>query len=415
LYKFAKKKRKKSVSPKIMLNRRLLRIKAMQALYAYYQARNSQYEIAQELIQRAFEPDLNAMEKQDKKLLQQQAQIALEIFEKSYETKEIQAHAKANPKINHSVVKAIEYYYKAIENEYKRCFSEMIAEAEGIYENYLKILLFGIELAALVARQRDKKSLNPETIKVRSQYKLAENKIFATIANSKNFQDQIIRKNISWNNEQELIRLFLQRLKKNQEYQKYAALGEATLEEDYHIADYIFREFLFRKTEEDNVEAQNELQAYFEAKDLNWAENREILKSMVLKTLKKAKENPENFQLLALSQDWQADREFFELLFQQTVAQAHTYDRILAEKAQNWRTERFVMMDKIILEMAITEMMTFPSIPVKVSINEYIELAKNYSTPKSKIFVNGLLNTLAETLKSQGLIKKSGRGLLDNK
>jgi N utilization substance protein B len=408
-------KRKKSVSLTIMLNRRLLRIKAMQAIYAYYQAQHSQHEIAQELIQRAFEPDLNAMEKQDKKRLQEEAQIALEIFDKSYESREIQTHPKATPKINHSVVKAIEYYYKALEKEQARCYQEMLAEAEGIYENYLQILQFGVELSCLVAQQRDKKSVNPDAVKIRSEYKLAENRIFEIIAQSADFQEQIIRKNISWEKDKELVQLFLQNLKKNEEYARYVALGEADLEEDYHIADYIFREFLFRKVEEDNPDEQNELQAYFESKDLNWSENREILKSMVLKTLKKAKETPQNFELLSLSQDWQADREFFEILFQKTIVQAPTYDSLLAEKAQNWRTERFVMMDKIILEMAITEMLTFPSIPVKVSINEYIELAKNYSTPKSKVFVNGLLNTLADTLKAQGAIKKSGRGLLDNK
>ncbi|GAB4130549.1 MAG: transcription antitermination factor NusB [Raineya sp.] len=398
-----------------MLNRRLLRIKAMQAIYAYYQAQYSQYEIAQDFIQRAFEPDLNSMQKQDKKRLQEEAQIALEIFEKSYETKEIQAHSKANPKINHSVVQAIEYYYKALEKEQKRCYTEMLAEAEGIYENYLQILLFGIELSRLVAQQRDKKSVNPDAVKIRSEYKLAENRIFEIIAQSPYFQEQLTRKSVSWEKDRELVLLFLQNLKKDKEYSKYVALGEANLEDDYFIADYIFREFLFRKVEEDKPEEQNELQAYFEAKDLNWSENREILKSLVLKTLKKAKESPQNFELLSLSQDWQADKEFFETLFQKTIAQAPTYDKLLAEKAQNWRTERFVMMDKIILEMAITEMISFPSIPVKVSINEYIELAKNYSTPKSKTFVNGLLNTLAETLKIQGAIKKSGRGLLDNK
>lgn len=398
-----------------MLNRRLLRIKAMQAIYAYYQAQYSQYEIAQELIQRAFEPDLNSMEKQDKKGLQAEAQIALEVFEKSYETREIQMHPQANPKINHSVVKAIDYYYKSLEKEQKRCYTEMIAEAEGIYEDYLQILQFGVELSRLVAQQRDKKSVNPDAVKIRSEYKLAENRIFEIIAQSPTFQEQLIRKNISWEKDRELVQLFLQNLKKNEEYIKYINLGESSLEDDYHIADYIFREFLFRKVEEENIDEQNELQAYFEVKDLNWSENREILKSMVLKTLKKAKETPQNFELLSLSQDWQADREFFEVLFLKTIAQASTYDAVLAEKAQNWRTERFVMMDKIILEMAITEMLTFPSIPVKVTINEYIELAKNYSTPKSKTFVNGLLNTLSETLKEQGLIKKSGRGLLDNK
>jgi len=398
-----------------MLNRRLLRIKAMQAIYAYHQAQNSDYELAQDLIKQAFEPDLNAMERQDRSQLKRDSSLALTIFEQSYASKKVEPHPKATPKINHSVVKAIDFYYKTLQKDYDFYFREMMGEVEMLYDNYLYILLFGIELAQTIESQRGKKSANPNNIKIVSEYKFADNQIAKVIADHKPFQEAIIRKNISWKDENDLILTFLQTLKKDEKYQEYINLGQATLEQDWEIIDFIFREFLFKKSEEDNPDEQDDLQAFFEKKDLNWTENREILKSMVIKSLKKAKESPENFELVEISQDWLADKEFFEQLYHNTLKEAKNYEELLSEKAENWKTERFVLIDKILIQMAIAEMIHCPSIPIKVSINEYIELAKNYSTPKSKNFINGLLNAISEELKANGIIKKSGRGLLDNK
>ncbi len=99
----------------------------------------------------------------------------------------------------------------------------------------------------------------------------------------------------------------------------------------------------------------------------------------------------------------------------QTLQNDVEYEEIVSNFAKNWATERIASIDMIILKMAVCEMMNFPSIPVKVSINEYIDLSKNYSTLKSKIFVNGMLDKISEDLESKGAIKKSGRGLIDNK
>jgi N utilization substance protein B len=398
-----------------MLNRRLLRIKAMQAIYAYYQAQNSDYELAQDLIRQEFEPDLNAMEKQDRSQLKRDASLAITIFEQSYSSKEVVTHPKATPKINHSVAKAIDFYYKSLQKDYDFYYREMIGEVDELYENYLYILLFGVELAKLVESQREKRSANPNNIKINSEYKLANNRIISIISQNQDFQENIIRKNISWENEKDMMIQFLQDLKKDKTYQNYIALGESNLEQDWQIVDFIFREYLFKKSQEDNPNEQEDLQAFFEKKDLNWTENREILKSMVLKTLKKAKESPQSFELAELSQDWETDKAFFEQLYHNTLREAANYEELLSEKAQNWKTERFVLIDKILIQMAIAEMIHCESIPVKVTINEYIELAKNYSTPKSKNFINGILNAISEELKANGIIKKSGRGLLDNK
>ena len=91
------------------------------------------------------------------------------------------------------------------------------------------------------------------------------------------------------------------------------------------------------------------------------------------------------------------------------------YKQLIAQNTKNWEVERLPLTDRIILEMALAEMIHFPNIPVKVTINEYIELSKEYSTPKSRQFINGILDVMAKTMKESGMIKKSGRGLIDNK
>ena len=123
----------------------------------------------------------------------------------------------------------------------------------------------------------------------------------------------------------------------------------------------------------------------------------------------------DSFELQVLSYNWEEDKEFFKELFEATLDSGEKYTELIAAKTSNWDIERLAMTDRIILEMAVAEMTGFPSIPVKVTINEYIEVSKRYSTPKSKQFINGLLDALSKELTKEGAIKKSGRGLIDNK
>ena len=116
-----------------------------------------------------------------------------------------------------------------------------------------------------------------------------------------------------------------------------------------------------------------------------------------------------------MSHNEDEDFEYFETLFSETMSREYELETIISKRAKNWDASRMAMTDLVILKMALAEMMTFPSIPIKVTINEYIEISKNYSTPRSKQFVNGILDVLANELSSEGIIKKSGRGLIDNK
>ena len=159
------------------------------------------------------------------------------------------------------------------------------------------------------------------------------------------------------------------------------------------------------------------IQSFMEEADLNWEEDRTIVKSVLLKTVKSIQpdQDPKNLEISGISYNWEEDNRFFKDLFKTTANSDKEFEKMISAKAKNWEIERIASLDKIILKMAISELINFPSIPVKVTINEYIEISKLYSTPKSRHFINGILDVLAKELKEQGVIKKSGRGLIDNK
>jgi N utilization substance protein B len=151
-------------------------------------------------------------------------------------------------------------------------------------------------------------------------------------------------------------------------------------------------------------------------RDLYWQENKATLRSLVTKTIKTFDlESAEPYQLLELSKNMEEDIEFFQVIFDETIKKDKEMDQTIARRTKNWDLTRVDSIDRIILKMALTEMITFPSIPVKVTINEYIEISKIYSTPKSKQFINGILDVISNELTSEGVIRKSGRGLIDNK
>jgi N utilization substance protein B len=123
----------------------------------------------------------------------------------------------------------------------------------------------------------------------------------------------------------------------------------------------------------------------------------------------------QDIQLHTLSLNWDDDKDFIERLFTEAAHLSPAHKDLIAKNTRNWEVDRLPLTDRVILEMAIAELLNFSNIPVKVTMNEYIELAKNYSTPKSRQFINGILDVISKDLKSSGTMKKSGRGLIDNK
>ena len=201
---------------------------------------------------------------------------------------------------------------------------------------------------------------------------------------------------------------FREYIKPAEDYQRYLSIAAPSLEEDFEIADELLKKIIFK----------NEvILTFFTEKDLNWTENKSVVRSLAAKVLKNASlsDTTKTEPLPEIAMNWEEDKEFFENIFNFTIANDVSSKVLISEKTKNWDIERLAFTDKVIISMALAEMIHFPSIPVKVTINEYIDISKTYSTPKSKQFVNGLLDVLAKELTEKGLIRKSGRGLLDNK
>ncbi|MFD2246621.1 transcription antitermination factor NusB [Pontibacter ruber] len=390
-----------------MLNRRTLRIKAMQAIYAYMQAEGSDYLLALDQIADDFAPDLNSMEVQDRKLLEGKKQIAQLLFKEWFDTRQFETE-ETDKEIIDAVNRAIVYYQNLVKKDYKHYGNQMLNAVERIYDHYLATLQILEVIVNLIEEEEEKKEKRFTAAKGPDVKRFLENRVVQRLLSNKSYQQHIIRRSISWGSDISEIRLVYKNiLKEDEAFLTYLSLPQPTAEDDFEIVKHIFKNIIFK---------EKNLQSLFEEQDLNWVENKAIVKSLVNKTIKIfSEESEEEPVLLDLSANWEDDKAFFEELYHQTIQDDEKYEALIAASVKNWDVERVALLDKIILKMALCEMHIFRSIPVKVTINEYIEISKLYSTPKSKQFVNGVLDKMAQELTTKGDIRKSGRGLIDNK
>jgi len=393
-----------------MLNRRTLRIKAMQAIYAYQQAEGSDYLMALDIIEDTFAPDLNSMEPQNRNKLQGQKEIAVILFKEWYQTRQRDIE-ETDIAIKAAVNQAIVFYQNQVKKDYKFFGNQMLQAVEKIYDHYLNTLQI-LEVFVQLIREEHERNTNrvrwTESTEI-SATPFLENQVLQKLLANKSYQNYLVRRNIKWEGDDlDVIRgLYKNVLRKDEEFLNYISTREHTYEQDHQLIKYIFKQIIFK---EPNV------QALFEERDLNWEENKVIVKNLANKTVKSLDEAAdENLMLLDLSANWEDDKAFFEELYHKTLEDDARYEQMITDYVQNWDVERVAVIDKIILKMAICEMHIFRSIPVKVTINEYIEISKLYSTPKSKQFINGVLDKLSQELTDKGEIRKSGRGLIDNK
>ena len=154
---------------------------------------------------------------------------------------------------------------------------------------------------------------------------------------------------------------------------------------------------------------------YFEAKSIYWADDMRVAMSSLIKTLEglKPQTMASDIILLPLFKEPEEDLQFATHLYRKTILQTDEFEALIADKTTNWEVERIAMMDILLMKMALTEILQFESIPVKVTLNEYIEISKLYSSPKSKVFINGILDKLVQEFKSANKIQKTGRGLAE--
>ncbi|MCH7409602.1 transcription antitermination factor NusB [Belliella sp. DSM 111904] len=394
-----------------MLNRRILRVKAFQSLYAYEQCKSSNFNIAKDSIRESFLPDLNSMEVQDKAQLKADAITTIQLFSDNLNNKSLISQQEVSTKIKSEAIKAINAFHKANEKDYDFLLKNMITSAERIPQLYLNAIQMLIEFGNHVSKEAERKrKINNDQISTSArELNLSRNVILNKIKNSPAFETALIRHDAHLDDiELEIKEWFRVYIKPSEVYQEYIKLNDPQEEDDFNILETLLKKIIFK-----NEVILN----FFSEKDMNWSENKQVVRSLASKFIKNVFEQGslEDELLPDLAMNWEDDKEFFQNIFNFTIENEEINKSLIAKKTQNWDIDRIAFTDKIIISMALTEMKFFPSIPVKVSINEYIDISKNYSTPKSKQFVNGLLDVISKELMDKGEIKKSGRGLLDNK
>ena len=388
-----------------MLNRRLLRTKAVQALYARKLTADANRSLALDQIEEAFAPDLNSMEFQNKQKLnamKRQAAARLDELIKDSQSASSEELPTDVSRVSESAFKA---YSRQTVADGEKMVRRVLNETESIYVDFIRVLSMLLELSYQAKLDRERKYDDPEA-PFSKNGGLNTNRVIMVLQEDKTLEEEIIRNGISWSNDMNMIRkTYREALRKDATYEEYCNKVEHTPEEDQQLVQYILRQVILKH------EVPLE---YLEQRDLYWVDHSELIRGLAIKTLKSA-DNAETFALSPLTKDWEEDRFFVEELFRYVIEEDDQYDLYLDEQLKNWELDRIALVDMIILKTALAELIHFPGIPVKVTINEFIEIAKRYSTPKSGKFVNGVLDVLSVKLAAQGIIRKSGRGLIDNK
>ena len=234
--------------------------------------------------------------------------------------------------------------------------------------------------------------------------KFINNSIFEVLAENNSLSIALENRKIdNWFLNDDYIILLLNEIKQSELYEKYMRNTVNTFDEDKQFILDVFTELIV---------PNEKLYDYLEDNKLTWIDDIPVVNTQIIKQLKQIKSvNDDSFRVPKLFKD-QEDKEFVIHLFRKTILNETELAKEYIDKTPNWDTERIAEIDTIVLKMAICEFLKFPSIPIKVTINEYLEIAKEYSTPKSSIFINGILDNLVKEFEANKKINKTGRGLM---
>ena len=270
---------------------------------------------------------------------------------------------------------------------------------------YLLLMALLTELHSLAVNQYEvaqKKYLATPADKLLHQ-KIKDNELLSLIATNEALQKTIVDAHINfWNIQEEYVRTLYKRIVESDIYQAYSK-QKASFEADKKFLIEIFEEF---------IAPDEGLYEYIEDYNLTWMDDFPIINTFIVREFKNLRPNPPEKYFTPSLYNNSEEKDFLVDLLKKTALNDAKLKSFVEDKLTNWDKERVAVLDLILLKMAICEFLHFPSIPVKVTINEYLELAKEYSTAKSSLFINGVLNVVHKELSEKELIKKIGRGLL---
>ncbi|GAB6009895.1 transcription antitermination factor NusB [Dysgonomonas reticulitermitis] len=299
-------------------------------------------------------------------------------------------------------IRVVQVLFACSQNEsidLKKAETELLFSLQKSYDLYFYFLSLMIELTDAYAQKVDarKSKLLPSEEDINPNTKLLENKFISQLRQNVTLDKYMKDRPFRWFEYEAFIRGLLEEILNSDAYKVYVENTSDNYESDRELWRKVFKQIISNR---------EELYSILEDESLYWNDDIEIVESFVLKTIKRFEESKgPNQELLPMFKD-ETDREFAVKLLKESLLNEKEYQTLIDKYTNNWESERIAQMDMVIMQIALAEIMSFPSIPISVTLNEYIDVAKSYSTAKSASFINGILDAIVKELKEEKKVIK---------
>lgn len=305
------------------------------------------------------------------------------------------------------VLQALYAFYQSEQDNLAKTEKELLNAIDRIYDLYIYFLLSFSELKQLaeIRIEDNKKKIFPTEDDLSPNLKFVGSSVISALEASTDLRKISEETKVNWigDENREMFRKMFNQLREDETYFTFMNNGQTGQEEDVAFAVALFR---------NDIANSPLIYHFFEEKSIQWLDDIDLAASMVIKTIKGIDASGK-VEIMPLFKDEEDEMEFVKTLLRKTVAMDSESEKLIDELTDNWELDRIAKMDVLLMKMAITELQVFNNIPKKVTINEYIEISKFYSTPKSHSFINGILDKAVIRLEKENKIRKIGRGLMN--
>lgn len=297
------------------------------------------------------------------------------------------------------IIQILYSFYKGDGNSIPSAEKELFFSIERTYDLYYHLLLLSVEITQYAASRIDNKrnKLRPTEEDLNPNTRFVDNKFVQQLSRNVQFNEYLTKQKLSWVNHPDIVKELYEVLIKTDFYTEYMNSETSNYAADKDIWRKIYKKIILQN---------EELDSSIEDQSIYWVDDIEIVLSFVIKTIKRFDESKaENQELLPMFRD-EEDADFARKLLRSVLTNGEKYRVLIDENTKNWEIDRIAYMDILIMQVALAELMDFPTIPINVTLNEYIEIAKNYSTERSGTFINGVLDNIVGTLKKENKLIK---------
>lgn len=298
------------------------------------------------------------------------------------------------------VVQLVYSWYQGTNKDLRKAEKELLFGLQKSYDLYYYMFLLMIEVTKMydIRVETKKNKFLPTEEDINPNTHLLNNKFILQLENNDQLSSYINERPMSWSDNEAFVKNLLDAILDSETYLNYSKIDNPTYADDREFWRKVFKQFIYGNEELDDI---------LEDECIYWNDDIEIVQSFVLKTIKKFSADLGADQpLLPMFKD-EEDKNFALKLLHETVLNENRFRELIENHTDKWDFERIALMDLVIMQIALAEILNFDSIPISVSLNEYIEISKSYSTPKSGTFINGILNAIVQHLKKENIIFKN--------